>query len=94
MVCENPTYLAALTVFRSYECGLLPIETDDDGMVPEDLERQLAAHPKVRLMYIIPSFPESHRPDMVAGTPEADSGNCPAVRAAHSGGQPLRRAAL
>lgn len=56
VVCENPTYLAALTVFRSYECGLLPIETDDDGMVPEDLERQLAAHPKVRLMYIIPSF--------------------------------------
>ena len=30
-------FLAALTVFRSYECGLLPIETDDDGMVPEDL---------------------------------------------------------
>ena len=56
VVCENPTYLAALTVFRSYECGLLPIETDDDGMVPEDLERKLAANPKARLMYIIPSF--------------------------------------
>ena len=56
VVCENPTYLAALTVFRSYECGLLPIETDDDGMVPEDLERKLAANPKARLMYIAPSF--------------------------------------
>ena len=94
VVCENPTYLAALTVFRSYECGLLPIETDDDGMVPEDLERQLAAHPQSAVDVYHPLFPESHRPDMVAGTPEADSGNCPAVRAAHSGGQPLRRAAL
>ena len=56
VVCENPTYLAALTVFRSYECGILPIDTDDDGMVPEDLERKLAAHPKAKLMYLIPTF--------------------------------------
>lgn len=56
VVCENPTYLAALTVFRSYECGILPIETDDDGMIPEDLAEKLEAHPKARLMYLIPSF--------------------------------------
>ena len=56
VVCENPTYLAALTVFRSYECGILPIETDDDGMVPEDLERKLAANPQAKLMYLIPTF--------------------------------------
>lgn len=56
VVCENPTYLAALTVFRSYECGILPIETDDEGMVPEDLERKLAANPAAKLMYLIPTF--------------------------------------
>ena len=56
VACETPTYLAALTVFRSYECGLLPIATDDKGMVPEDLERKLAANPRVRLMYVIPTF--------------------------------------
>ena len=56
VVCENPTYLAALTVFRSYECGILPIETDDDGMIPEDLEKKLAANPKAKLMYLIPTF--------------------------------------
>ena len=56
VVCENPTYLAALTVFRSYECGILPIETDAGGMIPEDLERKLKANPRVKLMYVIPTF--------------------------------------
>ena len=56
VLCENPTYLAALTAFRACECRLLPVETDDDGMVLEDLERKLAAHPEAKLMYVIPTF--------------------------------------
>lgn len=56
VVCENPTYTAALTVFRSYECGLLPIDTDEEGMIPEDLEEKLKKNPKANLMYVIPSF--------------------------------------
>lgn len=56
VLCENPTYLAALTAFRSYECQPLPVETDNEGMVLEDLERKLAAHPEAKLMYIIPTF--------------------------------------
>ena len=56
VLCENPTYLAALTAFRAYECRLLPVETDDDGMVLEDLEQKLSAHPEAKLMYVIPTF--------------------------------------
>lgn len=56
VICENPTYLAALTVFRSYGCTILPIETDADGMIPEDLERKLAENPDAKLMYVIPTF--------------------------------------
>ena len=56
VLCENPTYLAALTAFRACECRLLPVETDDDGMVLEDLERKLAAYPEAKLMYVIPTF--------------------------------------
>ncbi len=56
VICENPTYLAALTVFRSYGCAILPIKTDEDGMVPEDLERKLADNPDAKLMYVIPTF--------------------------------------
>ena len=56
VLCENPTYMAALTAFRTYECRLLPVETDGEGMVLEDLERKLAAHPDAKLMYVIPTF--------------------------------------
>ena len=56
VLCENPTYMAALTAFRTYECRLVPVETDGEGMVLEDLERKLAAHPEAKLMYVIPTF--------------------------------------
>lgn len=56
VVCENPTYTAALSAFRTYECDFLPIETDDSGMIMEDLERKLAENPRAKLIYVIPSF--------------------------------------
>ena len=56
VVCESPTYTAALSAFQAYECEFLPIATDDDGMIPEDLERKLAANPRARMIYVIPTF--------------------------------------
>ena len=56
VVCESPTYTAALSAFRAYECGFLPIDTDDDGMIIEDLERKLAANPRAKVIYVIPTF--------------------------------------
>lgn len=56
VLCENPTYMAALTVFRSYECTIMPVETDDEGIVPWDLEKKLAENPNAKLLYVIPTF--------------------------------------
>lgn len=56
VVCESPTYTAALSAFRAYECGFLPIDTDDDGMIIEDLERKLGANPRAKVIYVIPTF--------------------------------------
>lgn len=56
VVCENPTYTAALSTFRAYQCDFLPIDTDDDGMILEDLERKLAANPRAKVIYVIPTF--------------------------------------
>lgn len=56
VICEDPTYTAALTVFRSYACSFLPVGTDEQGMILEDLERKLSEHPDVKLMYVIPTF--------------------------------------
>lgn len=56
ILCESPTYLGAVNAFKAYEPRFIEIETDDDGMVMADLERQLAANPDARMIYVIPDF--------------------------------------
>src|SRR4028118_1448745 len=34
VVCEAPSYVGALGVFRAYECGVIHVEMDDGGMEP------------------------------------------------------------
>jgi len=56
VLCESPTYLAAISAFRLYGCRFIEIPTDDGGMIMAELEKQLAAHPEVKLIYVIPDF--------------------------------------
>ncbi len=56
VLCESPTYLGAINAFKAYEPRFIEIETDDDGMVIADLERQLTEVPNVRFIYVIPDF--------------------------------------
>ena len=56
VLCENPTYMAALNVFRSYECTVMPVETDNEGIIPRNLEEKLAQNPDAKLLYVIPTF--------------------------------------
>lgn len=56
VVCETPTYLAALQAFRSYGCQFVGIPMDEQGMCMEALEEVLRTTPRVRFIYIIPTF--------------------------------------
>jgi len=56
VLCESPTYLAAISAFRAYECEFVEVPTDDDGMVIEDLERILNTVKNVKVIYVIPEF--------------------------------------
>ena len=56
VICESPTYLGALSAFRGYEPRFVEVDTDKDGMVPEDLERKLQQEKKAKLIYVIPDF--------------------------------------
>lgn len=56
VLCESPTYLAAISAFRAYGCNFVEVETDSDGMVLPDLEKALATHPTAKLIYVIPNF--------------------------------------
>nr|MDA3811032.1 PLP-dependent aminotransferase family protein [Spirochaetaceae bacterium] len=56
VLCESPSYLGAINAFRAYEGQFREIETDDNGMVLEDLEKALKETENVKMIYVIPDF--------------------------------------
>lgn len=52
---EEPTYLAALTSFRSMGAVFASMPCDDDGVIIEGLEERLKAG-KPKFVYVIPTF--------------------------------------
>jgi DNA-binding transcriptional MocR family regulator len=70
VVCEGPSYVGALGVFAAYECKVVHVEMDDEGLVPDHLEnafRTAAANGRpAKLLYTIPSY---HNPAGVSLSP-------------------------
>jgi DNA-binding transcriptional MocR family regulator len=56
VLCESPTYLGAIGAFRAYRPNFVEIPTDDDGMVPAELEKRLDSLDRVKLIYVVPDF--------------------------------------
>lgn len=56
VIVEQPTYLCALDVFRTYGAHLVGVEMDDDGMKMDALEQALVDNPNTKFIYTIPSF--------------------------------------
>ncbi len=55
VLVESPTFLGTLQALKLYQAKLVPVQTDEGGIVLEDLERLIKAyHPK--MLYVIPSF--------------------------------------
>ena len=43
VICEAPSYVGALGVFKAYQCDVVHAEMDADGLVPEALRQAIAA---------------------------------------------------
>ncbi len=56
VLCESPTYLAAISAFRAYQPRFVEVPTDDDGMIVEELAKILRSTPRVKLIYVVPDF--------------------------------------
>jgi 2-aminoadipate transaminase len=57
VVLENPSYLGAIQAFDAYQARYLTVDTDDDGAIPESLERVLDhADPFPKFLYLVPNF--------------------------------------
>lgn len=59
IVAEAPSYVGALGVFRAYQADVVHVPMDDDGLVPEELERTFAelrrAGRQIKLLYTVPN---------------------------------------
>jgi len=60
VICEAPSYVGALGVFKAYECDVVHAEMDADGLVPEALRQAIAATRAagrtIKFLYTIPNF--------------------------------------
>jgi 2-aminoadipate transaminase len=56
VICESPTYLAAINAFKSYSPRFVEVPMDDDGMRMDELELALQANPNAKFIYTIPDF--------------------------------------
>ncbi len=55
VLVEAPSYLAALQTFSTYEARFEAVETDEEGMRVDALERRLREK-RARLIYVVPNF--------------------------------------
>jgi DNA-binding transcriptional MocR family regulator len=74
VLVEAPSYVGALGVFRAYECDVIHVPMDNEGLVPAALNETIAAvrasGRKIKLIYTIPSF---HNPAGVTQGPQRRS---------------------
>jgi 2-aminoadipate transaminase len=52
---EAPTYLGALQAFTPYEPEYIEIETDNEGILPDALEKALSQQ-TIKFIYLVPNF--------------------------------------
>lgn len=55
VLTENPTYLAAIQAFQTFEARFVPVPTDADGLIPETLPELIRIH-RPKFLYTIPNF--------------------------------------
>lgn len=55
ILVENPSFLGNMQCMRLYQARLVPVESDENGIIPEKLEEAMRLyHPKI--LYTIPTF--------------------------------------
>ena len=55
ILVESPTFVHCVEIFEMFQARCIGCETDEHGLVPEDVERKIREyHPK--MVYVIPTF--------------------------------------
>ncbi len=55
ILVENPSFLGNLQCMKLYQAQLVPVESDEDGLIVEELEKAMQEH-HPKMLYVIPTF--------------------------------------
>ncbi len=55
ILVENPSFLGNMQCMKLYQANLIPVESDGDGMLMDDLEEKIKKY-NPKLLYTIPTF--------------------------------------
>lgn len=53
---ESPSYMGAFNAFKAYQPRFMEVPTDEEGMIPDALEKILQTTERVKMIYAIPDF--------------------------------------
>jgi 2-aminoadipate transaminase len=60
VLCEAPSYVGAIGVFRSYQADMVHVTMDENGLIPEALRQSIAevqaSGRTIKFLYTIPNF--------------------------------------
>lgn len=56
VLIESPSYLGAINAFELNRPKFIEVPTDDQGMIPEELEKLLETTERVKFIYAIPNY--------------------------------------
>lgn len=55
IACDETIFIGSLSAIKANNVSLVGIKGDDDGMLPEELEKAIATKP-IKMIYLIPNF--------------------------------------
>ncbi|MBR1456460.1 MAG: PLP-dependent aminotransferase family protein [Oscillospiraceae bacterium] len=55
ILCESPTFVHCVEIFEMFQARCIGCETDEQGIVPEDVEAKILQY-KPKMVYVIPTF--------------------------------------
>lgn len=56
IICESPTYLSAINAFKPFFPRFEEVLIDDNGLMPEELEKILKNNENIKFLYTVPDF--------------------------------------
>ncbi len=55
ILVESPTFVGALQTFKTFQPNMVAVDTDDGGILLDDLEKKIKQH-QPKFLYVIPTF--------------------------------------